>query len=822
MTSLISYTTELRTVNVKTCEPTTYKEMCENFNCYEIIPDDRKVKPYFDIEIKPEYCVEGEEYNDVFKEVCEIAYKQIQKHFKNPEIAILNASSENYVCCSNGKTKWIISGHLVIHNYKISKKKCLSIVNQMNKELAKKNEINDYLQLKDGFNLFDDGVYDPNRKIRSAFANKTHYDKTTNKVIVEDRPMVLEHGTFENSVISDFFDENFTEVEDDTEFKPISSSPTSITQFPNMSDIDYLLNICIQNNMCCDGKHKEWVIIGTALKNELGDEAVVPFVNWTNAFGTENKKNEAFIKITKEIKREKDTKNNKSVKIGTIHYWAKHYNSAKYTERFGNKADLILDNDIETALETGTDYALATYFNTKWGSNYKCSDVIRREYYGFTDKKLWEGFKAGSKIREVISNEMTKNFKDYSLSIQKYMTNNSCLEEESKVNIQKKIKLIGEIAIKFGKTTDKDHIVRELSDIIEDTEFEKKLNRLEYVLPIKGGKILNLQTLKPENRTITDNFSYECNAKYIDLTEEQETDIDTYLNELFCNNQETKKCVVNIIKSIFIGKPLRYIYFWTGSGSNGKSLFLKLINSIFGKFMDTIDTNVILDVKMTSSLTTQFEKLDKCRVGYVTELTKDDTLNKKVIKKITGGDAIDFRGLFKGNTTINPTCNLIAVTNELPNFDVDEATVNRLIVIPFNNVFKIDMTFETKMMGKLDILFSYIMKKGVICDKFVFSEEMLFCKNNYVEDNVKEDELEAFIKEFIIVGETEKDCDNKPVYIKNTAFYEKFVSNNPKSRLTKNKITKEIKKFKIETKESNGSTTYRNCRWRTDDDNVEE
>jgi phage/plasmid-associated DNA primase len=225
---------------------------------------------------------------------------------------------------------------------------------------------------------------------------------------------------------------------------------------------------------------------------------------------------------------------------------------------------------------------------------------------------------------------------------------------------------------------------------------------------------------------------------------------------------------------------------------------------------------------MNNALTTQFKKLDKCRVGYITELKETDKLNETIIKKITGGDAIDFRGLFKDNETINPTCNLMAITNELPNFDVEKAIVNRLIVVPFNNTFPIDISFETKMMAKLDILFSYIIKNGVICDKFDLSEEMLYSKNSYVENNVKEDELEAFIKEFIIVGETEKDCDNKPVYIKNTSFYEMFVSNNPKSRLTKNKITKEIRKFKIETKESNGATTYRNCRWRTEDDNVEE
>ena len=215
--------------------------------------------------------------------------------------------------------------------------------------------------------------------------------------------------------------------------------------------------------------------------------------------------------------------------------------------------------------------------------------------------------------------------------------------------------------------------------------------------------------------------------------------------DLFCGKEDTMKVVLNILKSVLTGETLRYIYFLTGTGSNGKSLLLNILSKIFGKAIDTIDRKVILDTKVSSNLTTEYEKLDKCRIGYITELKEDDKLNETNIKKISGGDAIDYRGLYKTNETTNPTVNLFALTNELPTFKVEKAILNRLIIIPFNNTFEIDKSFEEKMLEKKDLLFSFIMKYGEICDKFELTEEMKVAKENYKNDNQAIDYLLEFI-----------------------------------------------------------------------------
>ena len=63
-----------------------------------------------------------------------------------------------------------------------------------------------------------------------------------------------------------------------------------------------------------------------------------------------------------------------------------------------------------------------------------------------------------------------------------------------------------------------------------------------------------------------------------DLTEIEEKDIEQYFLDLFCGKEDTMQVVLNILKSCLTGETLRYIYFFTGSGCNGKSLLFNILN----------------------------------------------------------------------------------------------------------------------------------------------------------------------------------------------------------------------------------------------------
>jgi hypothetical protein len=131
--------------------------------------------------------------------------------------------------------------------------------------------------------------------------------------------------------------------------------------------------------------------------------------------------------------------------------------------------------------------------------------------------------------------------------------------------------------------------------------------------------------------------------------------------------------------------------------------------------MDVISNDVLIQKKGgSSSINTELAKLQTTLLGYITELKETDELNTTNVKKISGRDPMDYRGLFNGNKTIIPTTNLCALTNKMPYFEVEKAIMNILVVVPMDNVFEIDPTFEDKMLGKLDLLFTYINNNPVL------------------------------------------------------------------------------------------------------------
>ena len=382
------------------------------------------------------------------------------------------------------------------------------------------------------------------------------------------------------------------------------------------------------------------------------------------------------------------------------------------------------------------DYDIAKYFSLKFGHRF--NTLENKKCYHFTDSKIWEMYSTSTPIREMISNDLVDDI----LQVRKKL---GVPKTDFAIKLDKSI---NGILVKLKRTNDKNNICRELYDILLDKNFEGYLNKQMYMLPLKNGKLFNLEDNSISERTIDHKFSYECNVDYVEMTEAQESDMQSYFLTLFCGNEKIMQCLLNALKSSLIGRPMRYLYFLTGNGCNGKSLLFKLIKQMFNKAVDVIDKKVILNTKVNSSLSTEFEKLDKCRIGFVTELDEKDELNCVVIKQITGGDPLDVRGLWKSNETLQPTLTPWVLTNMMALSKMHDAVNDRIVIFPFNNRFEVDTVFETTMMKKLDIMFSYIMKHGKVVDKLEISEEMIQAKEEYKEDNTKIDYLQDFVNAY--------------------------------------------------------------------------
>jgi hypothetical protein len=65
-----------------------------------------------------------------------------------------------------------------------------------------------------------------------------------------------------------------------------------------------------------------------------------------------------------------------------------------------------------------------------------------------------------------------------------------------------------EVLKRLKTHTDKNHIAKEVTDLIFDAKFSKDVNNAEYLLPIKDKKIIDIRTNEVRDRTIEDKFDY--------------------------------------------------------------------------------------------------------------------------------------------------------------------------------------------------------------------------------------------------------------------------------------------------------------------------
>lgn len=335
-TPQIRFTKESRTYEIQTVDACNYKQMCETdiFNCHEITPDDRPIKPYFDIEIKPQHCKSVQIYNDRWIEILNIATIELLKHFPNAKIASLNASCESYICCIKSEETWIISLHIIVSNYIATKSQMLSIVNLMNSSLRNNltETVGQYFEIEDpaSFKLFDTSVYDPNRKIRSAFANKTHYKNF--KITIENRPLEIVQGTFEETVISSFFVENPLKLEMQPVVPTIVPTVVQPATDEMKTENELFVKMAIENGFLRNHvDRKEWIQMGCALHHSVGGNNGLALFDYYSQQYPKYYDRSGVIKTWESLK-DINYAQKKPTTIATIHKWCKDEDISKYKQ----------------------------------------------------------------------------------------------------------------------------------------------------------------------------------------------------------------------------------------------------------------------------------------------------------------------------------------------------------------------------------------------------------------------------------------------------------------------------------------------------------
>lgn len=459
---------------------------------------------------------------------------------------------------------------------------------------------------------------------------------------------------------------------------------------------------------------------------------------------------------------------------------------------------------------------------------YECEEYKGKIYK--EDEKTYYKFNEKTKIFELVPvQDVRQELSEYIL----------CMLRENAYILDEKI--FKKYENKYGN---------DMTTILKDFKITKDLykifNKLKCFIPIKNNKVIyigekdckisNNEVIFKDNkiydkikgeiykknqiidRTEEHKFNYICNIDYIEeLSEEEKNFSEKYFEDIFCKNKETKKCVLNILKTTIGGIVLKYLFCCVGEeGNNGKTVFFDhLLKGIMGKSMDVLNKSIMIEQKTNSNLNTDCEKLDKIKLGYVNEFNEADIFKIDLIKSITGGDSMHLRTIREKETTISPTCNLFINTNQLPksiqSYEKNKAFYDRIIVIPFNNVFEKNAKFISNLKNNLNGLFSYIIQNGEIQeDNIDISEEMKSENMKYKEENKKDSFIGDFLEENIEYIKDEK-VERNILY---ENFYNWCIENNIKyNKMPYGSFSKILNKdFKIKNITSNNIKYYINIK----------
>jgi putative DNA primase/helicase len=121
-----------------------------------------------------------------------------------------------------------------------------------------------------------------------------------------------------------------------------------------------------------------------------------------------------------------------------------------------------------------------------------------------------------------------------------------------------------------------------------------------------------------------------------------------------------------------------------GNGANGKSTFLEALRYAFGDYSQQTPTSTLMRRK-PGDASNDVARLRGARFVVATESEQDQRLAEATIKRLTGGDTLSARYLFKEFFEFAPTHTLWLATNYRPRvMGTDDGIWRRLVLIPWD------------------------------------------------------------------------------------------------------------------------------------------
>ena len=161
-----------------------------------------------------------------------------------------------------------------------------------------------------------------------------------------------------------------------------------------------------------------------------------------------------------------------------------------------------------------------------------------------------------------------------------------------------------------------------------------------------------------------------------------------FLQEIFNHDQELIDYIQRAVGYTLTGDAKEQAFFLLyGSGANGKSTFLKVLEKLMGEYGIAASSSTFIEQK-NEGINNDVARMAGARFVKAIETKEFGRFNIERMKALTGGESITARFLYAENFDFTPIAKFWMATNHLPEVrDITNSFGRRQHEIPFEVIF---------------------------------------------------------------------------------------------------------------------------------------
>jgi P4 family phage/plasmid primase-like protien len=368
--------------------------------------------------------------------------------------------------------------------------------------------------------------------------------------------------------------------------------------------------------------------------------------------------------------------------IGTLHLWAKKDSPEEYAEI----KSVRNNNLVERAVSTMSHFDVASVVHEEFKDRYACVSLMGGgKWYRFCEHR-WHSTAKAVEMRTALSTSIHQMFEERATSI----LSGAFADESSVEEARKKACKYREMCKNLKTTGFKENVMREACDLFYRDKFEGALDSNPNLIGFENG-VYDMDKGEFREGRPEDMISMSTGNDYVEVARDAKEygEISAFFESVF-PSAALRRYFLCRVASYMSGHNLKEEFLiLTGSGSNGKSKTIELVQKVLGDYSVNLPTALLTQKRGASNAASpEVARLKGRRIAVMQEPSEADRLNVSILKEISGGDMVQARPLYGEPFEFRPQFSSIMTCNTLPAVpDNDGGTWRRIKVVEFGSKF---------------------------------------------------------------------------------------------------------------------------------------